>query len=793
VVIAALFIGFVIMLGVDYYNVRQLAEFQPNVATQIFDKNGILISELFEQKRDVVPFDKIPKNLTNAFIAMEDNDFYDHWGINPKGIVRAFFVNVASGRVRQGGSTITQQLSKILLTSRKRSLFRKVKEAGIAVMVEATYSKDKILELYLNQIYLGHGAYGVETASRLYFKKHVWELNTAECALLASLPSSPMTLSPIKYPERAMRVHRVALARMVNMGFITRKQAEEAYLTFWPPYLQYVNELPPSMNAFSERIDKAPWFTEYIRRKIVEKYGEDMVYNKGLMVYTTLDLKKQDVAERVMKDTLRRQSLSSKDLAFKKDDDVIEQVVPTAEIFTLLFDIDPVSAKGTLQQKKINDYFQTEMLEQLDGLNFLTGNDNLSGFLERYRTLFLNEKEAQGVEGALITLNHNTGYIEAMVGGSDFTSFNQLNRAMQARRQTGSSIKPLLYAAAFETRKFTPATAVLDSPIVYLDREGGDWIPENYDGEYYGLVRLREALAKSINVISIRIAEKIGIDTVINYYAKLLHFTDTEKKTRIQRNFSIALGSIEVSPYELARAYGVIARGGTDFMPFAIRQIKDTNGKVLENPEEEIRTQMEKRRKDGLGQILKPESAQAMISILSTVISAGTGLSASIGRPVAGKTGTTNSWKDAWFVGFTPDVTTCVWIGYDRLGMSLGIGQTGGSIAAPAWGSYMRQALAGDPVTDFPVYAGLESADICDRSGLKPSSYCKRIIKEVFVPGTTPGEECTLCQEGPDAPEGLRRKGPKDDVQKGHRDQVIKSMRKGSSSTIDQVGGDLLE
>ncbi len=789
----ALLLGFIIMLGVDYYNVRQLAEFQPNVVTQIFDKNDVLVSELFWQKRDVVPYDNIPKDLVHAFVAMEDNDFYDHWGVNPKGVFRAFFVNIASGSIRQGGSTITQQLAKILLTNQKRNLFRKIKEACIAVMIEATYSKEKIMEMYLNQIFLGHSAYGVQTASKLYFSKNVKELSTAECALLASLPSSPMTLSPIKYPERAMKIHRIALARMVNMGYLTRKQAEDAYLGFWPDYLKRVNDLSPTMSAFSERLDRAPWFTEYIRRKIVAKYGEEVVYNKGLKIYTTLDVRKQEAAERVMRDALKRQSFQSSSVAFKRDDLIMERVAPAAEMFTLLFGMNSIKTKGTLLEKQINDYFQDNILDQFDAFNFIGGSDPVGEFNADYRADYLQEKEFQNVEGAIITLNHNNGYIEAMVGGSPFSSINQLNRAVQSRRQTGSSIKPLLYAAAFETKKFSPASAVLDSPIVYLDRDGGDWIPENYDNEYYGLVRLRIALAKSINVISIRIAEKIGIEAVMKYYAKFLHLSESEKKTRIERNFSIALGSVEVSPLELARAYGVIARGGTDFIPFAIRRVEDKRGKVLEEPEEEVREQMEKRKRDGLGEVIRPDTAQAMISMLQSVMSSGTGLSASIGRPAGGKTGTTNSWKDAWFVGFTPEVTTCVWVGYDRLGMSLGLGQSGGVVAAPIWGDYMRRAMESEPVHDFPKYAGLESAQVCEHSGLIPGPNCGAVISEVFVPGTVPDKECDLCGSGGGIPSGMRRKGPKEDILKGQKEQVMKKIRKGRASSTDHIGGNLLD
>ena len=784
--------GLLVMLGIDYYNVRRLADYQPNVCTQIYDKNNILVSELFWQKRDVVPYNQIPKDLVHAFIAMEDNDFYDHWGVNPKGIFRALLVNVASGRVRQGGSTITQQLAKILLTNQKRNLFRKAKEAWISVMIEITYSKDQIMEMYLNQIFLGHSAYGVQTASRLYFSKDVKDLNTSECALLACLPSSPMTLSPIKYPERTMKIHRIALARMVNMGYLTRKQAEDAYLGFWPDYLVKINDMAPTMSAFSERLDRAPWFTEYIRRKIVAKYGEEVVFNKGLKVYTTLDVRKQEAAERVMKEALKRQSLLSGSIAFKRDDLIIEQIAPTAEMFTLLFGTPEIKVKGTILEKNINDYFQENVLDQMDAFNFIGGSDPIGAFNANYRADYLQEKEFQNVEGALITIDHNTGYIEAMVGGSSFTSINQLNRAVQARRQTGSSIKPLLYAAAFETKKFTPATAVLDSPVVYLDRDGSDWIPENYDNEYYGLVRLRVALAKSINVVSIRIAEKIGIDTVMKYYARLLHFSDGEKSARIPRNFSIALGSVEVSPLELARAYGVIARGGTDFIPFAVRRIEDIHGKVLENPEEDVKEQMDKRKRDGLGEVIRPDTAQAMISMLESVMSTGTGGGASIGRPAGGKTGTTNAWKDAWFVGFTPDVTTCVWVGYDRLGMSLGLGQSGGVVAAPIWGDYMRRAVEGTPVRDFPAYAGLQSAQVCEKSGLKPGSNCSVVISEVFVPGTVPDKECDVCgADGSIA--GMHRKGPKEDIVKSQKEEVMRKIRKGRSSATDHIGGNLLE
>lgn len=785
--------AFIALLLIDFFRVRSLANFQPNVPTKIYDKNGELISELFRQKREVVPLKRMPGHLIKAFVAIEDNEFYEHFGVNPKGIVRAFFINVFSGRIKQGGSTITQQLSKILLTSRQRNIFRKVKEAFIALMMELFYSKDEIIELYLNQIFLGHGTYGVESASQFYFNKHVGQLSLAESALLASLPSSPNTLSPIRYPKRSMERHKVVLAKMVEMGYITIPQAEQAYLGFWPDYLYYINELPPTMNAWSQRVDRAPWFTEYVRRILVKKYGEDKVLDEGLIVYTTLDVHRQVAAQRILTRALRRQSDVSGSLSFKRDDLIIEKFSDIVDTLLLFFNQNPIAKTGSFERKKVNDFLKEKIIDDLAVINFIAGEDRIGELIEGYRIGYADDRDFQRVEGCLVSIDHRNGYIEAMVGGSEFTSGNQLNRVMQSKRQPGSAIKPLLYSAAMESRKFTPATAVLDSPVVYLDTEGGDWIPENYEGGYYGLLRLRKALALSINVVSIRIADAIGISTVMKYYSRLLKFGSEEAKRRIPRNFSIALGSLEVSPFELARAYAIIANGGKDVVPFAIRQVKTRDGKVLENSEEEHMKRMADREKEGRAQILRPETAQIMISMLQTVISAGTGRGASLGRPAGGKTGTTNNWKDAWFVGFAPQLTTCIWMGYDKLGLSLGIGQAGGGIVAPSWGEYMREALRDEPVLSFPSYAGLSERNVCGKSGLIPSSECRDVISEVFIPGTEPDEECTLCRDGGFELKMIQ-KGPGKNISGSQRESIMRNIRKKKEggSMFNNIGNDIL-
>ncbi len=792
--IAGIVLAFMVLLVMDFYRVRALANFQPNVPTKIYDKNGIIISELFRQKREVVPLKKFPPYLVQAFVAIEDNEFYDHFGINPKGIVRAFFINIFSGRIKQGGSTITQQLSKILLTSRERSIFRKIKEAFISVMMEIFYSKDEIMELYLNQIFLGHGAYGVESASQFYFNKHVWQLNLAESAILASLPSSPNTLSPIRYPERSMERHKIVLAKMVEMGYITIPEAEKAYLSFWPDYLYYINELPPSINTWSSRVDRAPWFTEYIRRMLIQKYGEDKVFEDGLMVYTTLDVNKQEAAQRLLKSALKRQTVTSGELAFKKDDYLIENYTVMVDLFGSFFDLGTFAKTGSFERKKINSYLKDQIIDDLSIINFITGTDSVGETLDSYGRGYAEDRDYQNVEGCLISIDPRNGYIEALVGGSEFTSINQLNRVMQSQRQPGSAIKPLLYSAAMETRKFTPATAVLDSPIVYLDTEGGDWIPENYEGGYYGLLRLRKALALSINVVSIRIGDTIGISTVMKYYAKLLKMDPAEAKKRIPRNFSILLGSLEVSPFELTRAYAIIANGGKDVIPFSIRYIKDRQGKTLEKNEEDIARKLEEKTKDGSIQILQPETAAIMISMLQSVITSGTGQAASLGRPAGGKTGTTNNWKDAWFVGFVPQLTTGIWMGYDKLGLSLGIGQAGGALVAPLWGDYMREAMKDEPVQGFPAYASLAEKEVCANSGLLPSPACREVINEVFIPGTEPDEECTLCREGGTRIKNIQ-KGPKENISGKQRESILKNMKKkkDGGSIFNNIGNDILE
>ncbi|MDH7553831.1 MAG: PBP1A family penicillin-binding protein [Spirochaetota bacterium] len=783
-IIAGAVIAFIVILVIDFYKVRALAHYTPYQTTKIYDKNNVLVAEFFREKREVVPLKRIPPYVVQAFIAMEDNEFYEHFGINPKGIVRAFFVNLVSGRVKQGGSTITQQLAKILLTSGERSLYRKVKEAFISLMIELFYTKDEIMEMYLNQIFLGHGTYGVESAAKFYFGKHVVDLNLAECSLLATLPSAPNVLSPLRNPRLSMERHRVALAKMVDMGFITVPQAEKAYLDFWPDYLAYINDLPPTMTTWSSRVNKAPWFTEHIRRILVAKFGEKAVYEDGLTVYTTLDVDKQQCAQRILKDALEKQTVISRSLAFDNDEYVSSRFADEVNLLHMLFGLPAIKSSGSVEKRKFNRYMKDGLLWELQALNLIAGLDTVADTLQQYFEGSWDQKEFMNVEGCIISINPTNGYIEAMVGGSDFTSTNQLNRVMQSKRQAGSAIKPLLYTAAIDSKKLTAATTIMDSPILYLDLEGGDWIPENYEGEYYGLVTLRRALALSINVVSVRIADGLGIDTVLNYFAKLLKISRNELKGRVPRNFSIALGSFEVSPFELSRAYAIIANNGKNVIPYSIRYVQDKSGNIIYNPEEEIKTELAQQEKDGAIQIVPPDAARIVISLMQSVISSGTGRGAAIGRSVAGKTGTTSNYRDAWFVGFTPQLVTGIWMGYDGKGLSLGPGQSGGAVVAPVWGQYMSCALQKEPVLDFGVYSNITTVKVCAESGLLPSYYCKKVIDELFIPGTEPQEECTKCATGSTL---TTTKIPHINVSEKQKEQILKKMKKKDDNILDSI------
>ena len=644
--LAGVGIGFLYAQLQQLPDIKLLQTTSPSQATRIYDINGELVSQLWLEQRTVVPLDKIPQSLQDALIATEDDRFYRHIGIDPIGMARAFIQNIRhAGEKVQGGSTLTQQLARNLFLNSDKTFTRKIREILLALQIERNYTKKEILEMYLNQIYLGEGAYGVESAARCYFGKHVEDLTVPECAYIAGLPKAPVEYDAYRHPEKALERRALVLDAMASHGKITQQEATDARNT--PIELKKIE------------VQNAPYFVEYVRQQLESRYGSNAVYKGGLSVYTTLDLKMQEAAQAA-----------------------VTRGVENAEI---------VARKTRLTNIPVD----------------------------------------QPIQGALLAMDPHTGAIRAMIGGIDYRK-SVFNRSIQARRQPGSSFKPFIYTAAIENG-YTMADVFLDTPVVYPDPTTGQpWRPTNFSGKFRGPTTLHTALMYSINVVTIKLLEKLGIQPVVSV-ARRLGIT-----TPIKPNLTLGLGTSEVSLQEMVQAFSVFANQGVRVEPFGILSVKDSSGHVLEN-------------NAPVGQpVLDPEVAYIMSNTLKDVIDHGTGrVIRRLGftYPAAGKTGTTNDNIDAWFIGFTPSLACGVWIGYDER-QSLGKKQTGGEAAAPIWAEFMKAAMAGKPMEDFEPPKGMEAdfvhKKICLDSGLLATTYCPRTRDEIFKKETVPTKLCNL-------------------------------------------------
>ncbi len=609
--------------------VTALESLQPAQGTRVYDENDELITEFHVERRIFVPLARIPKSLRDAIIATEDHRFYSHWGIDPIGIARAIVQNYRQGRIVEGGSTITQQLTKVLFLTPDKSLERKLKEAVLALELERRYSKDRILEMYLNQVYFGHGAYGVEAAARTYFGKSVSQLTVRESALLAGLPRAPTTYSPFEHPKAAKFRRELVLRRMAEYGALKPEEARRLARTD-------LDVIPPE-----RRRTTGQYFLEHVQQVLESRYGADMVFKGGLHVYTTLNPSMQLAAEQALR-------------------------------------------------------------EGLKALESRTGKGGA----------------AEHPEGALVTIDPKTGYVKAMVGGYDFFR-SEFNRAVQAKRQPGSAFKPFVYIAALEAG-FTPATRIDDSPVSYPAGNGQAWRPENYDRRFRGPTTLQQAVEDSINVVTVKLQERIGINRTIQVARRL------GIASPLNTDLTLALGSSDLSLLELTSAYSALANQGVWMPPTTIRYVTDAQGKLLEEHVPEGR------------EAVSPEVAYVITHMLRGVVERGTGQGArALGRPVAAKTGTTNDYSNAWFVGFTPSLTTGVWVGYDRP-RSLGKDETGSRVAVPIWTSYMARVLDGAPREEFPVPERVVLVPV----DMDPSNECVRVVPMAFVRGTQPDSTC---------------------------------------------------
>lgn len=783
-------------------------DYRPFIPSVVIDIQGRIAAEYGEQRRIVVPYTAFPKHVIQAFLAAEDATFFEHGGVDLVAILRAAVKNFTSGKVRQGASTITQQVAKTFFLSPERTIVRKLREIALSWKLEQALTKEEILYLYLNQIYFGQGAYGVESAANVYFGKHITDVTVAEAAILAGLPKAPSAYSPYDNPTRARQRQLYVIDNMLENGYLGKPAADAA------------RSEAVAIRRWQNPAVKGGYYAEQVRRYLVEAYGEERVLQDGLRAETGMDLDLQVLAQKsVQKGVLdlekrhgyrgpvshvteagRAKLLESierevheaepggviriigPDVDAKKEPPhadtpparpvraLVESVEADRAVLAVgkhkavlpLFDT-TWAVKFDLQSlqsqwnplrtfKKTLKPGDVILVEVTDPAALAKGTPSEKSRLEQWKKLKVESgvwwatlRPAPLVQSALLTTDPKTAEIRAMVGGYDFFE-SQYNRAMQARRQPGSAFKPILYAAAL-AQGYNPATMVVDSPDVYENAAEDStavtyWKPKNFDEEFLGPITLRYAFVLSRNVPALRIAQDIGIEALLTMAAKL------GVTTPLERNFSIALGSNGMSLYELANVYTVFDAGGMRRDLKLVRRVLDREGKVLEQqvpdfviagreptPEERATADETYYHAE---QALDPQINYLMVWLLGQVVQHGTGMRAQIGRPAAGKTGTTNDNVDSWFMGFTPEYVTGVWIGIDQADQNLGSKETGGEAAAPIWSEFMRKALKGKPVQDFTVPDKIVMKDIDGRTGLLAGPFSEKVTKMPFVYGTEP-------------------------------------------------------
>jgi penicillin-binding protein 1A len=847
----------------DLPQLNKITDYHPNLITNVYavdedDQQAELVAEYFLERRKIVPIETVPQLLKYAFVAAEDSNFYQHSGVDFGAIFRAAIANVKAGGFVQGGSTITQQVTKSLLLTRAKKISRKIKEAILARRIEESLSKDEILWLYLNQIYLGHGAYGVQAAAENYFDKTVEDLTIAEMAILAGLPKAPGRDSPLLHPERAKGRQGYVLDRMVAEGYITQQQATDA-----------INE-QVIIRQRPEPSKAAAWYTEHARRYIQDKYGDKMLYQEGLTVITNMRLDLQEKAQEKTtmglraldrrqgyRGPLRRISDEEEDSEQLPDDKiaavrkkvqekiasdhrrkVFEAAHPRTGFSPVELSPEPVLVAGKVYRAvvtKVNSVGDTVELgvgnfngvmplglmawarkpnpevapewdpvrdpasvlkkgdvimvraiivgEGDDDKDYTELGDGKQNAAERAyndHAVFALEQTPL-VESALLSVDVGSGNVRAMIGGRD-PSISEFNRAIQARRQPGSAFKPIIYTAALD-KGYTPASIIIDAPILgSLEGVPDKWKPKNYGGHFSGPITLHKALTESRNIISIKILRDIGVSYASSYARRFGIESD------LNLDLSMALGSSAITLQELVRAFGVFPKGGIRPAFIFIRQIKDRDGNIIEdnrnsleikaeaeelltksdgepfsmvygNEKYEIRNEddlaefakvlKEWQKERGQRYVISPQTAYIMTTIMRDVVRHGTGWRVrALQRPAAGKTGTTNDQIDTWFVGFTPDIVTGVWVGSDQL-VPLGKLETGGRTAIPIWLGYMKEAVKGTPVHKFRRPYGIEFAQIDYDNGLLSTPATLHSARLAFKAGTAPRQYST----GETAPE----------------------------------------
>jgi len=644
-------------------SLAQLTNIQPRLVTRVYSADGQVLKEFYRERRILVPLKEIPPYMIDALLSAEDKRFYNHWGVDLIRVPKAFLVNLQRGEFAQGFSTLTQQLARNLFLTREKTLSRKVKEIMTAIKIERTYSKDEILEMYLNQHNFGRGAYGIQAAAQTYFSKNAQDLAMEECALLVGLLQAPGRYNPFRKPEVGLKRRNLVLQNMVNYGKLSQQKADS------------LKKLELGLGAGHDDVGLAPYFTEMIRQYLETHYGEDALYDQGLKVYTTLNATLQKVAEAAVSsgvDSLQKNMEQSHS--------------PEDPAYTLMAP-ETTKVEGQLKIGKKRVY--------------------------------------KKLQAAFVALDNSNGNILGLVGGRDFVQ-TKFNHVTQAFRQPGSAFKPFVYTAAIEAG-YKPTDILFDAPLVINVPGFGEWRPENVDNKFWGAMTIRRGLAWSRNLIAIKLAQKVGIEKAIEY-AHRMGITSPLKPVPSQ-----AIGTSDVNLLEMVSAYSVFPNLGVKVQPRYILRIEDKDGNVLERNETTSRKE-----------VLNPQTAYTMVSLMSSVINNGTAAAArraGFDRPAAGKTGTTDEFSDNWFIGYTPQITAGAWVGFDDK-TSIGANQTGASNALPLWTKFMIAATQYYSYKDFDIPTGILFRDIDPETGELATDRCPETIREVFTEKTVPTEKC---------------------------------------------------
>jgi len=673
---------FIYQLSQDLPSLTQLEDYRPKLVSKVYSADGKVIKEFFEERRSYVPLDRIPKHLKDALLATEDRNFYHHWGFTPVRFAQAMLIDLIYLEKRQGASTITQQLARVLYFTTEKTVTRKIRELLTAVQIERTYTKDEIMEMYLNQVYLGHGTHGVQMAAQKYFGKDVEQLQPHEAAMLVALMQRPETLSPFRNPSACLARRNLVLANM----YLTDKLGKPDFVTYKAMPLGVLDR------SANEHYGVAPYFTEYIRQVLWQKYG-DRILTDGMQIYTTLDTRAQHLAEKFVAQQLQEmQRRTNKRLVADKEH---------LKIFT----------------PSMLDTLGKTLREVMADTTFF------NGVLSNTRP----------VQAALVCIENRSGYIRAMVGGRNFEE-NKFNRAVQAQRQPGSAFKPFVYTTVIDNG-YPPTYEVLNQPVVVKQVDGTEWRPHNYDNSISGPVTLREALARSLNLPTVRLVQQVTRPAVVVEYAHRMGLS-----TNIPPYDAIALGAGEVIPLEITSAFSSFANQGVRMEPLAILRVEDKDGNVLENNQPSGK------------EVLSKETAFIMTDMLRSVIDYGRGTAAGTRskyqfyRAAAGKTGTTNEYRDAWFIGFTPQLSAGVWVGFDRQDMAFEKGETGAAVALPIWAPYMKAVhdSLGLPEEDFPSPGTIARVELCSASKRLANDECPSVYYDIFKAGSEPNSHCGL-------------------------------------------------